>query len=152
LKSGRATRPASVCGFTLIELMIAVAIVAILAAIAYPSYTDYVIRGRVVDATNALASTRARMEQYFQDNRKYSAGGGFTPPCSISQVVGAFTVVCLTAPTDTRYTITATGSGTTAGFAYTVDQDATQSTTLTAPSRWGTGTYPCWVTKRGGCS
>ena len=48
-------RPAG--GFTLIEVMVTVAIVAILAAIAYPSYRDYVLRGRLVDATTGLAET-----------------------------------------------------------------------------------------------
>src|SRR5207237_1346898 len=121
------------------------------AAIAYPSYTDYVLRGRIVDATNALAATRARMEQYFQDNRTYQASGPFTPPCSTSQTVGSFAVVCPT-PSATQYSISATGSGLAAGFEYKIDQDATQSTTLTSPARWGTGTYTCWLMRKGGCS
>ena len=76
-------------GFTLIEAMITVALVAILAAVALPSYRDYVIRGRLVDATNALSSTRARMEQFYQDKRTYVGG-----PCATSQVIKEFTVVC----------------------------------------------------------
>ncbi len=60
-------------GFTLIELMIVVAIVAILTTIAYPNYRDYVIRGQLVDATQGLAAVRANMERYFQDNRSYVA-------------------------------------------------------------------------------
>ena len=58
-------------GFTLIELMIAVAIVAILSAIAIPSYTEYVQRSRIIEATSTLSSMRVKMEQYFQDNRSY---------------------------------------------------------------------------------
>ena len=58
-------------GFTLIELMIVVAIVGILATIAYPSYSDYVIRGRIPEATSALAAKRVQLEQFFQDNRTY---------------------------------------------------------------------------------
>src|ERR1700722_11706839 len=83
-------------GFTLIELMITVAIVAILAAIAIPNYRDYVIRGQLVDATQALAAVRANMERYFQDNRTYLAIAGppaFTPPCTAAIVVyGHFNV------------------------------------------------------------
>ena len=56
-------------GFTLIELMIAVAIIAILAAIAIPSYSEYVRRGRITEAISALSGMRVKMEQYFQDNR-----------------------------------------------------------------------------------
>src|SRR5450631_4724882 len=69
-------------GFTLIELMIVVAIVAILTTIAYPNYRDYVIRGQLVDATQGLSALRANLERYFQDNRTYAAIGPFTPPCS----------------------------------------------------------------------
>ncbi|HEV7619606.1 MAG TPA: prepilin-type N-terminal cleavage/methylation domain-containing protein, partial [Burkholderiaceae bacterium] len=58
-------------GFTLIELMTTIAIIAILAAIAIPSYGNYVRRGKVVEATSALADVRMKMEQYFQDNRTY---------------------------------------------------------------------------------
>ncbi|HTS84956.1 MAG TPA: prepilin-type N-terminal cleavage/methylation domain-containing protein, partial [Usitatibacter sp.] len=56
-------------GFTLIEVMIVVAIIAILAAIAVPSYQDYVTRGRIIEATGGLGDARNKMEQYFQDNR-----------------------------------------------------------------------------------
>jgi len=138
-------------GFTLIELMITVAIIAILGAIAYPAYTDYVTRGRLVDATNALSAMRAEMEQYFQDNRTYNSTGSFTAPClnSAKETVGSFTVKCTTAPTATAYTITATGSGPTNGFVYTIDQTSTRKTTG-LPSGWGSTPQNCWIQKRGG--
>ena len=50
-------------GFTLIELMITVAIIAILAAVAIPSYGEYVRRGRVTEAVRALSGMRVKMEQ-----------------------------------------------------------------------------------------
>ena len=58
-------------GFTLIEVMITVAVVAILAAVALPQYRDYVTRGRIPEATSRLATLQVQAEQYFQDNRTY---------------------------------------------------------------------------------
>ena len=70
-------RRARASGFTLIEIMIVVAIVGILAAIAYPSYSEYVQRSRIMDATSGLNDVRTRMEQYFQDNRTYANANGY---------------------------------------------------------------------------
>ena len=63
--------------------MITVAIVGILAAVAYPSYRDYIVRGQLVDATTALATYRADMERHFQDNRSFATVGAFTTPCAL---------------------------------------------------------------------
>jgi len=59
-------------GFTLIELMITVAIVGILAAIAYPSYTEYVLRSRRVEAQNLLNDAAARQERWKAQNGSYT--------------------------------------------------------------------------------
>lgn len=58
-------------GFTLIELMIVIAIIGILASIAYPSYTTYVERGRRSDGQSALLDLSHRMDQYFSENKSY---------------------------------------------------------------------------------
>ncbi len=58
-------------GFTLIEIMIAVVIVGILAAIAYPNYTAYVERGKRSDGRALLLETVSRMERYYSDCNKY---------------------------------------------------------------------------------
>ena len=58
-------------GFTLIELMIVVAIIGILAAIAYPSYDEYVKRGNRTEGQALLSDASARQERYFGQNNAY---------------------------------------------------------------------------------
>ena len=148
-------RRARGAGFTLIELMITVAIVAILSAIAYPGYRNYVIRGQLVDATNGLSAMRADMERFYQDNRTYVTTGGFITPCQgATPTSGSFTLTCTGpgAPTATTFILTATGSGNTAGFVYTVNEQGVQATTVgpPAPSAFASCATG-WTTKTGGC-
>ena len=132
-------------GFTLIELMVTVVIVAILAAIAVPSYTAYVVRGKIPDATSNLATKRVQMEQYFQDNRTYVGA----PACNVDTTTSQyFTFSCPAAPTAVTYTLQALGTGTMAGFIYTLDQD-NNKVTVAAPAGWTTSAT-CWVTKKDG--
>jgi type IV pilus assembly protein PilE len=142
-------------GFTLIEVMIVVAIVAILAAIALPSYRDYVLRGQLVEATNMLSAGRANMERYFQDNRTYAdvTSGGSTispPPCTTSGT--NFNLTCSNR-SGTGYKLIATGSGAVAAFTYTTNElDVPRTTTIGsgAPSGWSTpNPNTCWVVKKG---
>lgn len=142
-------------GFTLIELMVTLAIIAILASIAVPSYRDYVTRGRIPDATGNLATKRVQMEQYFQDNRTYvNAPAGATDQ-NTSNFFN-FTTVDPSTNTETRtataYTLFAVGKNTMTGFTYTVNQANARTTTITGfSSAWNT-TQNCWVVRtRGGC-
>ena len=132
-------------GFTLIEVLITVAIIAILAAVAIPSYRNYALRGKVPEATAGLASKRVKMEQYFQDNRKYT--GGPDTGAVDSSTSKYFTFSATGAATG--YTITATGTGGMAGFVYGIDQSGAKSSTVTGVSGWS-GSSTCWVTKQGG--
>lgn len=73
-------------GFTLIELMIAVAVVSILAAVAYPSYTSYIRKGKRATAQAALMDIASKQQTYLLDRRVYTntlADLGFQTPKEI---------------------------------------------------------------------
>ncbi len=141
-------------GFTLIEVMITVAIVAILAAIAIPSYTEYVQRARITDAVSSLSDMRVKMEQYFQDNRSWAPVGP-AQPCQAGTVAplpaanANFTYACSNLAANT-YTVTATGvaGSPMAGFTFTINQQNQRATT-TVPAGW-TPRANCWVLKKDG--
>lgn len=136
-------------GFTLLEMMVTVAIIGILAAVAIPSYRDYTIRGKIPQATNTLATLRVQLEQYYQDNRTYvgACAANTVAPLPASD---DFTYSCPTL-TDTTFTVQAAGVSSKAmnGFTYTIDQSNSRRTT-SLPSGWGTAPVECWVTKKGG--
>ena len=131
-------------GFTLIELMIVVAIMGILASVAIPAYLDYTKKGKAAEATSTLADLRIKMEQCFQDNRSYAACGAFCAPTS-----GAvnFTYACSVGPDATTYTIAATGVAAQdmTGFAFSIDQDNNKTSTYD-----GTAGASCWLNSKSG--
>jgi len=132
-------------GFTLIELLITVAIIGILASVAYPSYTDYVKRAQIQQATGELSQMRNRMERYYQDNRTYANGGACGAAAS---TVSHFVVACVPGNAGQAYTITATGNGPMAGFVYTIDQNNAKTSQTNFRSTTQTSTA-CWLTKAG---
>jgi len=147
-------------GFTLIELMVTVAVVAILAAIALPNYTDYVRRGKIPEATTALLAMRVKTEQYFQDNRQYPTGGcvalpAVPTPTQITYTpLARFSITC-TVPDATHYTIQASGTDPTlVGISFTINEGNVRATTVTSGSPMDQAGYTtnnnCWTVKKGG--
>ena len=136
-------------GFTLLELTIVTAIVAVLGAVALPSYATYVTRSRILDGLARLADGRAKMEQFFLDQRTYvddSGACGVAPP--VDGAADAFSVQC----TGTASTFTYTASGVAAkgmaSFVYSIDQVGSK-TTLSLPPGWSR-TPGCWTIRRDG--
>ncbi len=137
-------------GFTLIEVMIVVAIVGILTMVAYPSYRNHIIRGQLTDGTNGLSAIRAQMERYYQDNRTYASTGSFTTPCAAdvtTRTFGNFTVSCSGTPDATTFTLQAVGAGQSNGFTFTINQQEVKNTTAAA-SGWNTCSGK-WLTRKG---
>lgn len=140
-------------GFTLIELMITVAIVAILAAVALPAYTDYVTRSKFTEAHSHLADLRVKMEQRFQDARTYIGG-----PCAPTGPGGAqiryFAFTCSAAATATTFTLQAAGLAGTEleGIAFTVNESNQRATVVTPATKMADKGYTsnanCWITKK----
>lgn len=131
-------------GFTLIEVMIVVAIVAILAAIALPSYSAYVSRSRVPAALDALGSYYTRMEQRYQDTGNYANAGN----CAVAlPSANNFTITCALSNSGQGFTATATGSGTMSGYAYTINHQGARATTAHPKG----ANANCWTTRGTTC-
>ena len=141
-------------GFTLIELMIAVAIVAILAAIAYPSYTESINKSRRSDGQSALLELKNKMEKFRGNCPYYPQNIGSADSCGASS--SASTLKAGTASTQGYYTLTIVASSAT-GNAFTLratptgvqandsctQMDLVVSTAYPQGNKTGSGTR-CW--------
>lgn len=135
-------------GFTLIELMIVVAIIAILTAIALPAYSDYVTRSKLTEAQNGLATFRVSMEQYYQDNRNYGTGGvcgNSIPAASLKY----FAFNCALNATGYTASLAGNAGSAVAGFTFTINNTDVRATTA-APTGWGPVSTNCWIIRKGG--
>ncbi|MBY0446383.1 MAG: type IV pilin protein [Burkholderiales bacterium] len=130
-------------GFTLIEVMITVAIIGILASIAVPQYSDYVTRSRLIEAQSKLSDTRVRLEQFFVNNRTYE---GF--PCTQAAVGNEKFGISCTTQTATTFVISATGINKMAGFGFTLDDLNQKASAITASGWSNPTTNNCWVSKK----
>ncbi len=157
MRNASAPKIRPIAGFTLIEMMIVVVIVAILATIALPSYSEYVTRGRLMDAHTRLGDLRIQMEKYFQDNRSYMNGAA----CGIDGTAIAnanadggrsFDYSCPAgALTATTYSLVATGRAAKGMTGFTLSVNEANVKASSGPAGWTAAA--CWfVRKDGSCS
>jgi len=132
------------CGFTLIELAIGLVVVAMLSAMAYPSYTAYMSRSRRADAKQSLLELAQRLERYYTERGTYAGAtlGGTNGIYPASSTAGYYTLSIGTQTAD-GFTISATPTGAQTGdacaaFGYNQlgEQSVSNAATLSAGKCW----------------
>lgn len=105
--------PARHSGFTLIELMITLVVVAILAAVAIPSYSSYTLRNTRVAAQTYMALLAGKQEQYLLDSRQYASAVSLLSLDLPSHLSGKYTVTmtAVNSATPPSFVVTATPAG-----------------------------------------
>jgi type IV pilus assembly protein PilE len=117
LREENMNKPLSKSGFTLIELMIVVAVIAVLTAIALPSYQGYVARGKRAEARAEVLKAEGWLERYFTENNRYSdtatstVNAAFSSRFTVVPAIGAANYNITLAVAATTYTVTATPTG-----------------------------------------
>ena len=125
-------------GFTLIELMIVVAIIGILAAIAIPAYNDYIARSQVSEAVTLMSGAKTPVSEYYADKGAWPSGGSFNE--LVRQQSGKYVATMTGSDDGTTFTIEATMKG--AGF---VSKDLVDGTVTVYTTN---GTF--WTCESGG--
>lgn len=134
-----------VSGFTLIELMIAVVIIAILAAISYPAYINYTVNTRRAAATACLTEMAQFMERYYTTNMTYVGADGAMPNTSCRNELATFYTFNVPAPTANTYALQAVPQGqqatkdtkcATLGLSQTGEQSVTGSASASPAECW----------------
>lgn len=135
-------------GFTLIEVLIAVAAVGILAAIALPTYSNYQRRAKLVEASYNLLALNTSEQLYWNDHHNYGpsdcAVGALPPPSKY------FSYVCNINNSQQGYLITAKGQGDLLNYNFTIN-DTGERVTIDFPGASGLPAA-CWLNAPGVCN
>ncbi len=128
-------------------MVVVLGLIAVLAKVALPSYSDYVRRGRLVSAFDGLGSYRLQLEQFYQDGGNYSVTNcGVTAPAATAY----FQLSCTLTSSGQGFTASATGLNTMVGYVYSVDA----SNNFTTSKYAGVAISPaatCWWQRAGDC-
>ncbi|HHJ34625.1 MAG TPA: prepilin-type N-terminal cleavage/methylation domain-containing protein [Gammaproteobacteria bacterium] len=124
-------------GFTMVELMIVVAIIGILAAVGYPAYNNAITKSNRADAIGALLAAAGRMEEHYMNNDTYAVADVTTLMGTNQSPEGYYTLSFASAPTAFGYQLVATANGTDAEcVTFTLDQLGQKGSTGTSSSCW----------------
>jgi len=125
-------------GFTLVEMMVTIAVISILAAIAYPAYTHFTYKARRTEATGSLLDFATRMERYYTENNSYAGATVDNIMGGADTEHGYYTLSVTLSNGNQSYTLSASRAG-----AQASDTCGTFTlNSLGAKSVSGTGT--CW--------
>jgi type IV pilus assembly protein PilE len=127
-------------GFTLIEVMIVVAIIGILAAIVIPSYSSYIRKSRRADAMASLSQAQTTLERCYAANFSYAIPPCAAPPAASDRGYYAITAVS----TATTYTLTATAAGPQAADTTCTTMTLDQANQQAAMDNANTAQLSCW--------
>jgi len=145
MTAGYSSRRTASSGFTLIELMIAVAIVGILAGITLPSFAEFVRRARVPTGLMELSTFHMRMEQRFQDRYSYLDGA----TCVVAPPkIKNFNITCVASADGNSFEAQAVGTGQLTGYRYAINQNGSR---LTLAHPRGVPPGSCWSVKGAVC-
>ncbi len=120
-------------GFTILELMIVIAVVVLLLGIALPAYQDFVVRSKLQAGTEGLSALRGLLAQVYADNRSYRTLDD-TACRIVTYQTEHFDLVCV-ATSDKSYLLTATsqaseGLGSAGDYVYALNSDGVRDTTV----------------------
>ena len=121
-------------GFTLIELMIVVAIIGILAAVAIPAYTDYIARAQMTEGVELMGGTKTPLAEYFADKGSwptFASVVGTTSGKYVSALSGA-----ATAATGQTYTVTVTMKNSASGVSSGLSAATATLVTTDGGKKW----------------
>ena len=142
--SARSRPGRRVRGFTLIELMITVAILGIILAIALPSYSAYIRKSRRADAMASLSQAQTNLERCYAANFTYAEPPCAAPPAASSK--GYYAIARVSpASSATTYTLTATATGAQAADTTCASMSIDQANQMSALDAAAVAQPSCWT-------